>query len=337
MGIKARYLIVGLGAVGSVLAVTLAEARSEEVIAITRNNEGCRSETINVVGLGEARLRVCGWDVVRELGVNATIVLIATKAYDVPAVISSLKHSKVQADLFVSFQNGLGSLELLEKTFGTSRVAAGIVYFGATRLGKVVELRGRGGIVLGCRYPPCNPLLGELATDLRKGGLDVRDVGWIEPYRWLKLAVNAAINPLTAIVMRENGFILEDKKARQLAESIVLEVTNVASKLQIPLPRDPIQELYTVLRLTQNNLSSMLQDLLQCKPTEVDYINGAIALKAKEVGVDAKTNEALWLLVKMLERAHCTNNKFVNEWTREEVCGGPAGIRTRDFRPTARP
>ncbi len=115
------------------------------------------------------------------------------------------------------------------------------------------------------------------------------------------MIVNAAINPVTAILRARNGVILEDPNARALAEAVVREGIEVVNRLGIRLPSDPLAETLRVAETTRDNKSSMLQDVLNRRRTEVDYINGAIVIKGREVGVNTPVNYVLWLLVKALE------------------------------------
>ncbi|RUM46751.1 MAG: hypothetical protein DSY37_04465 [Hyperthermus sp.] len=196
----------------------------------------------------------------------------------------------------------------MEEAFGSGRTAAGVVYFGATRVSStIVELRGHGSLILGCRRPPCSRLLGALADLLSKGGLSVRLVGSIEPYRWLKLIVNAAINPVTAIACKPNRVILEDDSARNLALALAREAFYVSKLVGVRLPTSNVEgEVVKAARATADNYSSMLQDIIRGRPTEIDYINGAVVHAARRKGASAPVNEAVVLSVKLLEsRGSC--------------------------------
>ena len=223
---------------------------------------------------------------VDRLPSDVRYALIAVKAYDTGSIIDKV------VGVPVVFQNGIGGVELVRERLGVGYGA--VVTYGVTRSGGVAEVRGVGEFVL-----PSG--VGEVADALRAGGANVRVVADVEPYRWLKVIVNAAINPITAILRARNGVIIEDPSARALAEAVVREGVGVVDRLGIRLPGDPFGEVLRVAEATRDNYSSMLQDILNRRRTEVDYINGAIVLRGREVGVDAPVNYALWLLVRALE------------------------------------
>lgn len=63
-----------------------------------------------------------------------------------------------------------------------------------------------------------------------------------------------------------------------------------------------------VAEATSRNKSSMLQDMLSGRPTEVEYLSGYVVRHAREVGLDAPRNETLYQLVKTREQLAVHDN-----------------------------
>jgi 2-dehydropantoate 2-reductase len=119
---------------------------------------------------------------------------------------------------------------------------------------------------------------------------------------WSKLVINAAINPLTAILRVPNGKLLESEPARSLLGELAREAAAVAGALAIPLNfPDPVAAAENVAQRTSHNYSSMYQDVLRGAPTEIDAICGAIVRLGRQAGVPVPVNEVLWKLVKGLK------------------------------------
>jgi 2-dehydropantoate 2-reductase len=119
---------------------------------------------------------------------------------------------------------------------------------------------------------------------------------------WGKLVINAAINPLTALLRVPNGELLERPAARELLAEAALEATSVALKQGISLPYpDPVLAVQEVARNTAANYSSMLQDVMRGTITEIEAINGAIVKMGEHFGVPTPVNRMLWRLVKSLD------------------------------------
>ncbi|KAI6849271.1 6-phosphogluconate dehydrogenase C-terminal domain-like protein [Hortaea werneckii] len=118
-----------------------------------------------------------------------------------------------------------------------------------------------------------------------------------------KLAVNCVINPLTALLDIPNGTINTHGGLVQLMRSMIKEVSSVflslqelshVSNLEHRFSADRLeQQCHKVIQTTSKNISSMLADVRGAKPTEIDYINGYVVRRGKELGIVCKTNEAM--------------------------------------------
>jgi 2-dehydropantoate 2-reductase len=262
--------IVGAGALGGVIGA-YAQAGGCRVHLYSR-----RGGLLKVSWLGgHAVFEVMGppWS-----APSCDYAVMAVKAYSTASALEAMAAYRVEAPVVVVVQNGLGGLEAVEASLrGRATVAGGVADLGATRRGWLVEQRGEGRLVLGCRGRDCRLELEGLARCLRSGGLPAYAVPDIEPYRWLKLGVNAAINTITALLGVPNGAILESPSLRRLARLIAGLVEAEAERRGVRLPASLWGEVERVARMTAGNISSTLQDLLEGRPSEADYILGPIA------------------------------------------------------------
>lgn len=123
---------------------------------------------------------------------------------------------------------------------------------------------------------------------------------------WKKLATNCAINPLTAIHRCTNGELSNmDDKVHVAMDGIIKEVSQIALKdaFDCGLSDELVEELgygslssfvNNVIRDTANNKSSMLQDVLAERETEINYLNGYVARIGRErFGVECPFNEEM--------------------------------------------
>ncbi|MEM0490933.1 MAG: 2-dehydropantoate 2-reductase [Acidilobaceae archaeon] len=297
-----RVCIKGMGAVGSLLGLFIARASREPVVAIVRRIDHARllnNEGVRVRGLLEDTYSVRA--TISHPDTRCDYTIIATKAYDARGAI---RESLAYSNTIVPVSNGFGALE--EALNNTLNVIGGLVDYGVTRISdNIIEVRGLGKIILGLPRGS-RASIKPLADILEKGGANVKIVEDIEPWRWLKAAANAVINPITALTGRENGVVLEDL-VKPIVEGIVDEVSRVAQRIGVNMPEDPLAYIYSVAEKTRNNKSSMLVDIEACRRTEIEEINGYIAKLSSIVGVDAKYNRILYTLVKILEsnKSHC--------------------------------
>lgn len=139
------------------------------------------------------------------------------------------------------------------------------------------------------------------ALVLTAAGFPTRVVSDMLPHVWLKLAVNCAINPLSALLHVPNGALLSEPQPRATLERAAREAGRVAAAAGIDLGEDPAEAAVRVARLTSANRSSMLQDLERGAPTEIEAITGAVVAAARRLGTRTPVNEYLYGRIRMLE------------------------------------
>jgi 2-dehydropantoate 2-reductase len=200
----------------------------------------------------------------------------------------------------LTLQNGLGNAEILKATLIPERVLLGVTTVAARMLQPgQVQCTGTGKVFLGA-----HPHLGELPELLQKAGFPLELVPDPVSLLWGKLVINAAINPLTALLRVTNGELLARPAARELLAQAAQEAASVAHMQGIDLPYpDPVLAAEEVARNTSANVSSMLQDVLRSAVTEIEAINGAIVQVGEQLGVPTPLNRMLWKLVASLDHA----------------------------------
>jgi 2-dehydropantoate 2-reductase len=139
----------------------------------------------------------------------------------------------------------------------------------------------------------------EIAALFNASGISTETMLGIERVVWGKLVVNAAVNPVTAIMGVTNGQALQLPEVYKLIHSAVNEACSVAKARGIQLPwSNPADVVVEVLQKTAANRSSMLQDVMRGEETEIDAINGAIIREAEKLGVSVPINEMLRDVIK---------------------------------------
>jgi 2-dehydropantoate 2-reductase len=161
-------------------------------------------------------------------------------------------------------------------------------------------------------HNPNNSDLVDLANLWTQSGLNCQTLSSrdMDLILWQKLAANCVINPLTALHQCYNGDLLLDPSVPEILHHVIEEVSQVAQQV-IPQTEESNNELsekslqnfvYQVMEDTRSNKSSMLQDVIQKKQTEVDDLNGYIVRKGRELGLECPANEELCERIKELAR-----------------------------------
>lgn len=225
--------------------------------------------------------------------VDAALILV--KSYQTPQAVARVQAALSANGVAVTLQNGAGNLEQLQAALG-QRATLGVTSLGATleRPG-VVRHAGEGPIHLAppavAADDPARKAFDRLLAALRAAGFDVHLTEEVAGLVWGKLAINAGINPLTALLTVPNGFLADHRACRRLMEEAAREVGAVAAAQGIDLPYDnPAAAALDVARRTAANRSSMLQDRSQGRPTEIDAICGAVVAAGERHGVPTPVN-----------------------------------------------
>lgn len=134
----------------------------------------------------------------------------------------------------------------------------------------------------------------EIAALLADAGVPCQAVADVTPHLWGKLVINCAINAVSALFGVPNGRLLEIPTAAGLMARAARETAAVAAAAGISLPfADPVAAAAGVACRTANNRSSMLQDLEAGRPTEIEFLNGAVVREGQRWGVPTPVNEEL--------------------------------------------
>ena len=297
---KENILIVGTGALATLFAARLTQA-GHEITLLGTWKEGIDSLRRHGARLmdangNEQQFEVDATDNPRECA-GAKYAIVLVKAWQTERAALQLAECLAEDGLAVTLQNGLGNREALIESLGENRVALGTITVGATLMSPGLVKVGGDGIISVER----NPALGPVEAALKSAKFQVNIVQDAQSAVWGKLVVNAAINPLTALLRIPNGELLNRPSAHEMMGKLANEVAEVALAENIRLPfDDPLAMAEEVARRTAANKSSMLQDVLRGAPTEIDAICGAVVMIAQKHKIDTPANWACWKLIKAL-------------------------------------
>ncbi|MCS7233723.1 MAG: 2-dehydropantoate 2-reductase [Synergistetes bacterium] len=300
-----RIAVVGAGAMGSVYGACLSQVAEVNLIDVWEehvkriNEEGLKVEWLD----GTERIfKVRAFTNPQNVG-EVDLVIIFVKSYVTEEAVKFSLPLVGMDTLFLTLQNGLGNAEKIASIVGKDRVLCGTTTAGATLLGPgKVRYAGRGETTFG----PFGQVNEEKVIEIRdlfeKAGLAPILVD--DPLRnvWRKLIINVGINPITAIAKVLNGRIPEDPNLKALSELLVEEACLVAKAEGYSFDTEEMKNVVLeVARRTARNRSSMLQDILNKRRTEIDAINGEVVSRGKKYGISVGANEAITLLIKFME------------------------------------
>ncbi len=293
-----RIVILGGGAIGSVLAAAVARKEGQQAILIGRRDHvrAINGNGLTVDGMFAAPVSLEAREQV-DFPLDDALLIVTVKAGGLEAALTDVGPFLRSTTAVLLLQNGLGIRDLaLEALQGTavpaSHIFIGIVAMGVTFIGPG-EVRCFGGNIRvepDFAATPFFDLLSDLPVKVEKSRDIARDL-------WTKLLVNAVINPLSVLLQGHNRLVAE-ARFDPLKEPILAEGCAVAAAEGVPLTIDAA---FVNRFVTSDNITSMLQDFRRGRPSEIDFINGGIVAAGKKRGIPTPANEYLVALIKALE------------------------------------
>ena len=293
-----RAVILGGGAIGSVIAAALARKPGQRTNLIGRRDHvrAINERGLKVDGMFAGPVTLAACEQV-DFPLDDALLIVTVKAVDLEAALASVAPWLRPTTAILLLQNGLGIKDLALKSLRGAPVPATRVFIGIVAMGVTFiapgEVRGFGG---GIRVEPAfaaTPFF-ELLQGLPIQVAASRDIG---RDLWTKLLVNSVINPLSVLLQGHNRLVAEER-FDALKAPILAEGRAVALAEGVELAVDAV---FVNRFVTSDNITSMLQDFRRGRPTEIDFINGAIAAAGKKHGIATPANEYVTALIHALE------------------------------------
>lgn len=303
-----KIVVVGAGAMGCLIAAFLTKSK-EEIWLLDKNKESAAKINASGIGLesssGSWQAKPKTTANIEDIG-KADLLLICVKSFNTKQAIEQIKPLLGQNTKILTLQNGMGNIEIISEIVGEERVIAGITNEGATLIdiGKIRHA-GHGETIIGTINGKIPVEIRAIREIFNKAGFETKMSRDIKSIIWSKLIINVGINALTAITRLPNGKLMEYEGTRRILRDAVTEATRIAKRKRVRLIfEDPLAKVEAVCEGTSDNLSSMLQDVLRKKRTEVDFINGVIVRLGQELGISVPTNKLLLDLIKTIESSY---------------------------------
>lgn len=302
-----RIGIIGIGALACLFASRLAPLAEVIMVGSWPEQLAALRRGLNAIQPDGSRTqhKVYATDASENAGA-ADVVLVLVKSYQTGAAVARIRPLLADYSPIITLQNGVGNLEQLSQAFSEERATLGVTSQGAALLQPGLVRDTGVGVTYLAQPARLAGKLGGIITYLRAAHFDLRLVKDASSLVWGKLAVNAGINPLTALLNVPNGFLAEDERACQVLRAAAQEVEAVALAQGLRLPYADIHsaadEALRVAQATAGNFSSMLQDLRRGSRTEIDAMCGAVVAAGQSLGVPTPVNAQLWAWVKAREQ-----------------------------------
>jgi 2-dehydropantoate 2-reductase len=285
--------VLGAGAIGGLQALRLA-ARGLRVVLLSRGDEPFRQLVLED---GPTRSsEIFAQTTASDTG-GIDRLLIATKSHVTAEAVAPFLARLAPGAIVVLLQNGMGSEVALQRQRPDLTLLPAITTDGVFRPEPDrLVLAGHGETWMGALDTADAALAQATATVLGMGFAPD-----IHARRWLKLAMNCAINPLTALRRCHNGELLQDTAALAAMREVCAEVASVMRAEGLPADAGGLfRQACDIARKTAANTSSMCADVIAGRPTEIDFLNGFVVDRGRSLGIAAPANAGLCTAIRAL-------------------------------------
>jgi 2-dehydropantoate 2-reductase len=295
-----RFLVIGAGGVGGYVGARL-KAAGQDVQFVARGEHG---RALAEGGLlirgsnGDERIPVGTPLEARALTGQYDVVLLAVKWAGLPDACDELQRVLTPDGVVLPLLNGLSSEDVVASYVGAQRTLASVAYMSAGLLGPgEIYVHGNSRLGLAAYRPGQDSMLELLPRLFQAAGIPVRVHGDYRAMLWEKMVWNAPFNAICALARKPSGAVVEAQS--QLVRDAMLEVIRVARADGVNIA-DAMADV--MLQVTRSEYAktepSMLQDLRAGRSTEVDILQGAVAERAAQLGVEAPIMKTLAGLIR---------------------------------------
>jgi len=288
-----RIIVVGAGAIGSSYGALLSTRNDVLLVGNERHVKSMSERGLVLSGAMNGVFRVKASTSVEEIPPDS-LVLLATKVYDIQRAVISVRGMLREDTVILALQNGIRIKEMVEGAAGGATVVRGVTSAAAEFFEP-----GKVSFWPGWTIIEWSPASERIAAVLNECGLKTKISEDIRVDEWKKLVVNCVVNPLTAILRVRNNEIMEDS-LREIRRRVVEECVAVARAEGVELGENMLDRIERALT-EYKNYSSMCQDVMKGKRTEIDFLNGKVVELGKKHGIPVPVNEALVGLVRAVE------------------------------------
>lgn len=293
-----KFAIVGTGGVGGYFGGKLAAA-GYDVTFIARGahlkaiqKKGLTVKSINgdfVVSPAKAT------DSISEVGV-VDVVFVCLKAWQVAAVAAELKPLVGADTVVIPLQNGVMATDELRKALGTDHAVRGLcrIFSKKEDDGVINHFGIEPTIIFGEDSNLLTPRILKIKEALEKADVKVIIPKDIEAEAWKKFLFICS-SGLLAVMRSPYGVVREIPQTRQMLYDLFVEIYQVAIAKGVHLNPEIVDKTMAMVdTFDYNTTSSLTRDVMEGKPSEIDYQNGTVVRMGEMLGVAAPVNKFIY-------------------------------------------
>ena len=297
-----QILMVGAGSVGGFFGARLAKTnpdvsfllRPKTLAAVKRNGLTIRSAdgtfTVRPQAAADAR------DLPRP-----DLIVLAVKAYDLDEVLAQIEPVLTDQTVILTLQNGIDTEDRLLARLQRDCVVGGVAYiYSKIAEAGVIDHYKKGAVAIGEFMGYESDRLLKIRDVFASANIPCHLSKDIRRSKWEKMCWNCVFNPITVLIDDHVARALDHPEMTGVIRQIVGEVAAISAAMKVPLPLDMPERVVKATQEIRDIHTSMYDDWKAGRRTEIDYLNGFIVQKGRELGIPTPVNEALTAMIKTI-------------------------------------
>ncbi len=226
---------------------------------------------------------------------DTDLIIITVKSHGLVSAINCLYNFVSNKTRIISLINGISSEEIISKTYPNAKVLKSyFIGHSAVRKNNYVIQDGVGKIIV-----EKDSFLENFFSEV---GIDYVVPDDIDYSMWLKYTFNLFSNQVSAILKMNFGQLKQNENFKNFAKNVINEVRQIAEYKGIKnLNKLESDALNSLDLMCDEGKTSMLQDIIAMRPTEVDIFAGEIIRLGEQYGIATPYNKILYELIKIKE------------------------------------
>lgn len=302
-----KFVILGAGGIGCYYAARLLTA-GHDVVLVARGS--------HLDALQREGLSLTHPDFTFNGTVNATdvsglchqyqadefdLLILASKGSTTAPILAQMQNWLAQSSVpLLSIQNGVTNEPVIADAIGMERTIGGLaIKIGAHVLRPgVVEATGIAQIDFGAwpnatQNPSLQPWLETFSRLFSDAGIPNQLYDDVSVALWRKLMINNAVNPLTALVMKDTRVVTGDPVLQRTVYAIMQETARAARVAGVNISGQDIDAMFELICQFDAIKTSMLVDREKGRPMEIHEICDPVIENCRRAGEPACHTELI--------------------------------------------
>lgn len=303
-GIK-KVSLIGLGGIGATYASKLHDM-NPSCLTIIANQE--RIDRYSAKGVSvNGKTYDFNYITPEEKTEPADFIIVSVKFHQLQQAIKDIKNHVGPNTIILSLLNGISSERLIGDVYGMEKLLYGMVLaIDAERKDTDISYADTAKIYFG----EADNTMESGKVKAVKALFDKAKINYIIPYSmlytiWWKFMFNVGINQTSAVLKATYKVYQEIPEAEDFFRSAMREVLVLSQKVGINLKEEDMEEFVSLVkRQSPDSKTSMLQDVLAGRKTEVEMLAGTVCELGEQYGVETPVNRMLFNMLRTIEKTY---------------------------------